>query len=95
MKVYATRSGEKTIYQLWCPACSDVVCIDNTWGWNGDTERPTFAPSLLTRHNIAGRDHVCHAFVTEGEWMYLDDSTHDLAGQSAPVVDLPEWAVRE
>lgn len=36
-----------------CPGCNDVHCIavgsggGTRWSWNGSTERPTFAPSLL------------------------------------------------
>ncbi len=95
MKVRVRQSGGKTTYLLWCPACDDVVSIDDTWGWNGDTERPTFAPSLLTRISLTDGERICHSFVTEGEWIYLDDCTHALAGQAVPVVDLPDWVLNE
>lgn len=52
VKVRVRKSNGKTTYSLWCPACDDLVCIDDSWGWNGDTERPTFAPSLLTRISL-------------------------------------------
>jgi hypothetical protein len=84
-----------TSYWLWCPACDDAVRIDNTWGWNGDIERPTFSPSLLTRVTIAGREVVCHSFITDGVWLYLADSTHDKAGQAVPMVDLPDWVAAD
>ncbi|WPZ24851.1 DUF6527 family protein [Sulfitobacter pontiacus] len=32
----------------------------------------------------------CHSFVTDGRIRFLDDCTHDLAGQT---VDLPDWPV--
>jgi hypothetical protein len=95
VKVRVAQSGGKTLYWLWCPACNDAVCIDNTWEWNRHTERPTFTPSLLSRFVMAGQAHVCHSFVTDGAWHYLGDCTHDKAGQSIPVVDLPDWVLAE
>ena len=85
-----------TSYWLWCPACDDAVRIDNTWGWNGDLDRPTFSPSILTRWSVQGeiQDRVCHSFVTDGVWHYLADCTHEMAGQHVPMVDLPEWVAR-
>jgi hypothetical protein len=82
-------------YWLWCPACDDAVRIDSSWGWNGDLERPTFTPSLLTRMTIAGVENVCHSFVTDGVWNFLGDCTHDKAGQFVPMVDLPAWLAKE
>ncbi len=95
MKVRVSRSGGRTTYSLWCPACDDLVCINSTWEWNGDVERPTFAPSLLTRSVVAGREHICHSFVTDGSWHYLGDCTHNRAGQAVPAVDLPDWVLAE
>lgn len=91
MKVRVARSGGKVCYWLWCPACDDAVMISDDWSWNGDSERPTFSPSLLTRFTMAGRDHVCHSFVVDGVWQYLADCTHDRAGQHVPMVDVPDW----
>jgi hypothetical protein len=65
--------------------------IDEGWGWNGDVERPTFHPSLLSRITIGGEARVCHSFVVDGVWQYLTDCTHDKAGQWVPMVDLPDW----
>lgn len=78
-------------YWLWCPACDEAVRIDNQrWTWNGDSEVATFSPSILTRqHN----NRVCHSFVENGVWRYLDDCTHDKAGQSVPMVDVPDWVI--
>lgn len=72
------------------------------WGFNGDYDRPTFTPSILVRYKrritddeaeriLAGEeinlpDTVCHSFVTDGRIQFLEDCTHDLAGQT---VDLP------
>lgn len=96
MKVRVKQGGGKTTYMLWCPACDDLVCISDAWGFNGDLDKPTFTPSLLTQIEFTdGRRHVCHSFVTDGMWNYLSDSTHAMAGQTAPMVDLPDWAAAE
>ena len=97
-------------FWLWCPACDDAHRISNAWGWNGDTERPTFTPSIRVggvqwaesesfhkpSHKVgAGEQIVCHSFLTDGVWNYLGDCTHDKAGQSVPMVDLPDWVAAE
>lgn len=33
----------------------------------------------------------CHAFLRNGQWQFLGDSVHKLAGQNAQMVELPEW----
>jgi len=59
------------------------------WSFNGDVERPTFAPSLLVRweEGEAREPRVCHSFVRDGQIQFLSDCTHHLAGQT---VDLAE-----
>jgi hypothetical protein len=68
------------------------------WGFNGDMERPTLTPSVLstsgcepgcTRHQPGDcmPKRVCHSFVTAGRIQFLGDCTHALAGQT---VDLPD-----
>lgn len=63
------------------------------WGFNGDLERPTFTPSILSRwkepqgEGLPPKQHVCHSFVTDGRIQFLSDCTHALAGQT---VELPE-----
>lgn len=57
------------------------------WTWNGDTDKPTLRPSILT-HWQAGDgngnpepDIVCHSFICEGVVQFLNDCTHEMAGQ--------------
>jgi hypothetical protein len=68
------------------------------WGFNGDMERPTLTPSVLStsgcepgcqRHAPGDcmPKRVCHSFVTDGRIQFLGDCTHALAGQT---VDLPD-----
>lgn len=33
---------------------------------------------------------ICHSFVTNGQIQFLSDCTHELAGQTVPLPDLPE-----
>lgn len=33
----------------------------------------------------------CHSFVRNGQWQFLPDSAHALAGQTVDMVPLPEW----
>lgn len=50
----------------WCPGCESGHTIayggTETWQWNGDTEHPTFTPSVLAmareKLNDAGRELV-------------------------------------
>lgn len=83
---------------LWCPGCDGVHMITvsrsdgaETWLWDGDTEAPTVSPSILvnTGHAHPGKD-VCHSFVRDGQWEYLTDSTHSMAGCTVPMVPMPD-----
>lgn len=33
----------------------------------------------------------CHSFLKKGQWQFLNDSAHSLAGQTVPMVPLPDW----
>lgn len=74
------------------------------WEWNGqDGELFGIEPSLLvnggehspTPEQIAAGFHRCHSFIRNGEWEFLSDSTHALAGQRVKLVPLPDWLARE
>lgn len=56
-----------------------------TWEFNGDTNEPTFNPSLLFRG--VG---VCHMFIHHGIIQYLPDCTHEFAGKSMVMKELKE-----
>lgn len=61
------------------------------WDWNGSVDAPTYAPSVLVlyRHGEPPADDRCHSFIRDGHWEFLGDSTHPLAGQTVPMVDVP------
>ena len=86
------RQSTPDLLMHWCPACRARHGINiNTpnmqgavWQWDGNKESPTFGPSI----NIAGR---CHYFIRGGQIEFCADSAHDLAGQTVPLPDWPEW----
>lgn len=65
---------------------------DPSWDWDGNLEKPTLSPSILTGK---GTDRICHSFLRAGVFEFLTDSTHSLSGQSVPIPDLPDWVVNE
>lgn len=79
-----------------CPGCGMAhgLNVDRSkkpcWDFNGNFEKPTFTPSVLTTYPY-GEDQkkvVCHSFITDGKIRFLHDCTHKLKGQT---VDLPDW----
>jgi hypothetical protein len=95
MRVMTTVDGDGTptgeiSYWLFCPGCKAAHRINNSWDWDGNLETPTFNPSILSILDRPVPDR-CHSFIRDGVWDFLSDSTHDLAGQQIPMVDLPDW----
>lgn len=45
------------------------------------------------RRDAAGKPipYVCHSFVTAGRQQFLGDCTHNLAGTTVDLADLPDW----
>jgi len=85
-------------YAFTCPGCQNwhIVTIKANpedpgpvWTWNGDTDKPTFHPSILVQSTYGENQEkrVCHSYVRNGRIRFLHDCTHDLAGQT---VELPE-----
>lgn len=35
----------------------------------------------------------CHSFVQGGHWVFLGDCAHALAGQTVPMVPIPDWMI--
>ena len=60
------------------------------WEFNGDMDKPTFSPSILSKWPGPGSVKICHSFVRDGKIQFLADCTHDLKGQT---VDLPDVAL--
>lgn len=87
---------------FWCPGCKSahLVAVRSDphpcWSYNGNEAAPTFTPSVLVTYPgaDAGIDDappaICHTFVTDGQIQFLGDCTHELAGQTVPMVPFPE-----
>lgn len=61
------------------------------WTWNGDTEKPTLRPSVLTQgHTSAseGKAIRCHTWVTDGQAQFLGDCSHELRGQTVDMLEV-------
>lgn len=89
--------------RVWCPGCElshRATLVGETgdrppvcWEFDGNMEAPTVTPSLLVTRSL-GLDHVeqqCHSFITAGQWVFLSDCTHNLAGQTVPLPPVPDW----
>lgn len=95
-----------TAWFMWCPGCGLLHRVNEddgqphsepVWTVTDKTEASfTCDPSILVQwtHAETGEQR-CHSFVRGGRWEFLADSTHNLAGQSVPLVDLPEWFTKE
>ncbi len=66
-----------------------------SWEWDGNLEAPTISPSILTHSGPEDNQSVCHSFLKEGIFEFLNDCTHSLKGQRVPIPDLPDWVVKE
>lgn len=95
-------------YELFCPGCgyTHFLAVEKPnrhgakWDFSGDAHSPTFSPSLVVTVN-ADRDpdfesprSVCHSFIRNGNWEFLSDSTHQLAGKTVPIPAHPGAVVR-
>jgi hypothetical protein len=74
------------------------------WSWNGNTEKPTLRPSVLTRGTrpITDDEHafimkggiikpeqvVCHCWINDGQIQFLGDCTHEFANQTLDLLDV-------
>ena len=69
------------------PTVSPSILVQGTQ-WSA--EHPEFVKAA--HHRVQpGQPIVCHSFVRAGQWEFLTDSTHDLAGQTVSMVDQPDW----
>jgi|SRR5215469_1388738 len=75
-------------YSFWCPACAELHTFNVSgtpplWGFNEDTARPKFWPSL--RYSSGNQ---CHLYVSDGKIHYCSDCLHDYAGRTVDMVEL-------
>jgi len=99
-KVYGPQGQDHGHVWIYCPACKTHHVFDSRWTFNGDFEKPTFSPSMLIKtgpyptvdksNPMAGKTKFCHSFVRNGQIEYLNDCTHDLAGQTIELPDIED-----
>lgn len=59
--------------------------------WPEEYALPKFEKRRDRHPDIAPGEHTtCHSFVRDGQWQFLPDSTHVLAGQTVPCVPIPD-----
>lgn len=56
------------------------------WTWNGDIDKPTLRPSVLTQD---GNQLRCHTWVNDGQAQFLDDTSHELRGRTVDMLEVP------
>ena len=84
-------------WRFWCPGCEEshqfTTDTDRPvhWDFDRNLEKPTFDPSLgVYDMDDYPNSYQCHLFMTDGMIQFLGDCKHELAGQTVPVVPLPE-----
>lgn len=100
-----TKESPAGVWAIYCPGCDTLHSIwtshpnshNAVWGFNGDTEKPTFSPSVritwphwtTDQDGVeTKKDHCCHFFIKEGNIEYCGDCTHELSGQTLALKDL-------
>jgi hypothetical protein len=68
------------------------------WTWNGDVDKPTLRPSLLTQGTryLGGeakdksnwKAFRCHIWITDGQAIFLDDTDHEHKGMTLNLIEL-------
>lgn len=72
-------------YTAYCPGCKFEHVI-YTKRFNGNVKSPSFFPSLLIRFPANNKNNICHSFIKDGKWQFLNDCTHELAGQTVGMI---------
>lgn len=86
----------------YCEGCKDLHYIYTKmknnlgcrWSFNGNMEKPSVTPSV--HYKAEDKDPewpllmVCHYILTDGVLNYCGDCTHELAGKSVPLPEIPE-----
>lgn len=57
------------------------------WMWNRSMDKPSIMPSIKTTYWEDGGGS-CHSYIKDGKIQYLNDSCHELKGQT---IELPDW----
>jgi len=90
--VFNLDNSEIVGWEFKCPGCKHLHVFwtkpfdtQQIWDYNHNPKSPTFSPSLLnTCDNPQSKEVIkrCHLFVNNGQIQFLNDCTHELAGQT-------------
>ena len=84
------KPSGKWFFVFTCPACKESHSFElPRWSFDGNFDRPTFSPSLVTQKKAAKK--VCHLYLQEGQITYLSDSTHGQGGKVFSLPDMEDW----
>lgn len=95
-RIYFEGNGMVELYQLqyWCQGCRKIHGLSpKVHTFNGDCDKPTFSPSLLTNYTRAGVPVICHSYIEDGKQRFLLDCTHSLAGQTVELTTIDPFEV--
>lgn len=90
------QGDQHKIAEFFCPGCRMMHRVpiegEHAWTFDGDIEAPTLSPSILVRWSYGDppKARACHSFVRAGMIEFLADCTHQLAGQTVPIPEIPE-----
>ena len=93
-RVIAFQDMQGPAVMMYMPGYNEIIMIPVNypqthpgWYWNGDKEKPTFSPSLLTKSYRGQQDIRNHVFIRNGVIEFLSDCSHELAGKKG--IELP------
>lgn len=77
-------------FKFYCHGCKmeHLILSNGTnrgWTFNGDADKPTFAPSFL----VIDPKPRCHLFIRNGHLQYLGDCDHDLKNKTIEMATYP------
>ena len=83
-------------FLVFCPGCgmSHIIRVEPgkikgpVWKWDGSFDKPTFSPSIKVTGGPEGNRTICHSFIRNGQWIFLNDCTHDLAGKTVSMEEV-------
>lgn len=91
-KLSRTNHKGQIGYMFRCPGCecAHLYIVEGEgakWKFDGNEERPTFNPSLVT-WGKGDKSDLCHLYVKDGRIEFLSDCKHAMAGKT---VDMEDW----
>lgn len=81
-----------------CPGCNKIHVINQPervlWEFNEKLDKPTIRPSILNKSQYKRKGKIvksiCHSFITDGKIRFLNDCTHEMAGETVELIDVIE-----